>query len=96
MKYVVDSIHQIFEGKDIVYEPDSNYMSDWMIGVESKNREVSFRGEAYGPINGYYPDLRTNMFAMHKEKDYYLYIDDCFGQDDETSELYIDLKKVEI
>jgi len=47
-----------------------------------------------GPCNGYDPKIATNMFDMTEEKDYYLYVDDMFGQD-ASSELYIDLKKIE-
>ena len=49
-----------------------------------------------GPCNGYDPDIRTNIFSMKQEQEYYLYINDLLGQDDFSSELYIDLKKVTI
>lgn len=53
--------------------------------------EISFCGDDDGPCNGYAPVLRTNMFDMHGENNYFLYIDDLFGQDENTSEFYIDL-----
>ena len=36
------------------------------------------------------------MFDMTEEKNYYLYINDRFGQDDNSSELYIDLIKTNL
>jgi hypothetical protein len=52
-------------------------------------------GDCDGPINGYDPYIATNAFSMEEEKDYYIYIDDLLGQDC-SSELYIDLKQVEV
>ena len=44
-----------------------------------------------GPINGCFPIIKTNMFSMEAPQHYYMYIDDAFGQDSASSELYIDL-----
>ena len=64
-----------------------------MIGFEYKDGVIKFYGDDDGPCNGYNPMLYTNVFDLTEEKDYFLYINDLFGQDDFTSELYIDLKK---
>ena len=96
INYVLDSLRDAFSGKDVDFEMESEYCSDWMIAIESKHGEISFRGEEDGPINGYDPDLKTNIFSMNEEKHYYIYINDRFGQYDCTSELYIDLQKAEL
>ena len=96
INYVIDSLREVFSGRDVDFEMESEYCTDWMIAIHSKPGEVSFCGEDDGPCNGYDPDLRTNIFSMKEEKHYFLYIDDCFGQDDCTSELYIDLQKAEL
>lgn len=90
------SIKAIFEGKDCDVSGFDQKYFDGMIAIDFQNGIMSICGEDDGPINGYLPDIATNAFSMKEEKDYYLYVDDCFGQDDFTSELYIDLKKVVI
>ena len=94
--YISDSFREAFSGKDIYFEMENAYCTDWMIAIESGVGEVYFHGEDDGPYNGYDPDIAANIFSMQEEKDYFLYINDRFGQDDATSELYIDLKKVSI
>lgn len=96
LSYVSDSFREAFSGKDIYFEMENAYCTDWMIAIESGVGEVYFHGEDDGPCNGYDPDIAANIFSMQEEKDYFLYINDRFGQDDATSELYIDLKKVSI
>ena len=46
--------------------------------------------------NTYNPDINTNMFSMQEEKDYYMYIKDSFGQNDDPAVLFMDLKKVSV
>ena len=96
INYVVTSLREAFSGKEVDFEMESEYCTDFMIAIHSKPGEVSFCGEYDGPYKGYEPDLRTNIFSMKEEKHYFLYIDDRFGQDDCTSELYIDLQKAEL
>ena len=96
INYVLDSLHEAFSGKELDFEMESEYCSDWMIAIKSKAGEISFCGDEDGPINGYDPDIRTNIFSMKEDKHYYLYINDRFGQVDCTSELYIDLQKAEL
>ena len=85
------SIHKIFEGKDIVPKIKEGFYTDHTIAYTYENGEVSFRGDDDGPCNGYTPVLKTNMFSMEAPQHYYMYIDDAFGQDSASSELYIDL-----
>ena len=86
----------IFEGNDVKLTIEEvKCCSDWMIAVDVAKDSIKMYGYDDGPINGYDPHIATNMFDMTEEKDYYLYIDDMFGQD-VSSELYIDLKKVEV
>ena len=85
------SIHQIFEGKDVVPKIKEGFYTDYTIAYTYENGEVSFRGYGDGPCNGYTPVLTTNMFSMEAPQHYYMYIDDVFGQDAASSELYIDL-----
>ena len=85
------SIHKIFEGKDIVPKIKEGFYTDYRIAYTYENGEVSFRGDDDGPYNGYTPVLKTNMFSMEAPQHYYMYIDDAFGQDSASSELYIDL-----
>ena len=93
MKYVSGALYEVFSGSDVKLKIKRGKYSDGMIAFEYKNGAIRFFGDDDGPINGCDPTLFTNMFDMTEEKDYFLYIDDRFGQDDFTSELYIDLKK---
>ena len=94
--YVIESLQRAFAGENIEFEMESDSCTDWMIEIEAHPGSVRFYGVDDGPCNGYNPDIRTNIFSMEQEQDYYLYINDLLGQDDFSSELYIDLKKVTI
>lgn len=96
ISYVMESLQKAFSGEDVDFEMPSPYCTDWMIAIESQPGEVAFHGEDDGPCNGYDPDIRTNMFSMKEEKNYYLYIDDLLGQDEYSSELYVDLIKAKV
>ena len=94
MKVITTALKNIFEGKDIPLQlEDVECCTDWMIAFDIKDGEIKFYGDDDGPCNGYDPRIKTNMFDMTEEKNYYLYINDRFGQDDNSSELYIDLIK---
>lgn len=91
-------LKNIFEGKSTSLDNiDRTFtvMNDGFICANVSADSLSIYGDCDGPINGYDPDIRTNMFDMNEEKDYYLYINDLLGQD-YSSELYIDLKKTTI
>ena len=68
---------------------------DGMIALNYNGESVLCYGVDDGPFNGFDPYIATNAFSMEEEKDYFIYIDDLLGQD-YSSELYIDLKKVEV
>ena len=67
INYVINSLRDAFSGKEVDFEMESEYCTDWMIAINSKPGEVSFCGEYDGPCNGYDPDLRTNIFSMKEE-----------------------------
>ena len=91
---VQDALKGIFAGKDEELKIEEiDYITDWMISLQIKRNSISLYGDAEGPCNGYNPHIKSNMFDMREENNYYLYIDDMFGQDDNSSELYIDLIK---
>lgn len=96
MDHVTESLRKAFSGEDVDFEMPEPYCTDWMIAIESEPGEVIFHGEDDGPCNGYDPDIRTNMFSMKEEKNYYLYIDDLLGQDECSSELYVALTKAKV
>ena len=93
LKAVERALKNIFKGKDTVPKIKEGFYTDWMIAYTYENGEISFCGDDDGPCNGYDPVLRTNMFDMVEENNYFLYIDDMLGQDEATSELYIDLTR---
>lgn len=94
--YITDSLRDAFEGKDLEFELPAELCGDGMLVVSSTPGEMFMHGDYEGIYNGYNPLIKTNIFSMKEEKNYYLYLDDRFGQDDATSELYIDLVKAEV
>lgn len=93
---ITDILQGIFMGENITPNSPEGYFSDWSIEVKLKDNTIEFCGKYAGPSDGYDPVLNTNMLSMQEEKDYYLYINDWFGQYGNSAELYIDLKKVEV
>ncbi len=91
---ISEKLTDIFKGKGTDISDLGSYYSDFMIAAETDHGVLSIYGVDDGPCNGYDPQIYTNMFDMSKEDDYFLYIDDLFGQDEYSSVLYIDLKKV--
>ena len=92
IKYLEEALKGIFEGKNKQLEMEKiDCCTDWFVTIDVISDSVKMYGCDDGPCNGYDPRIKTNMFDMTEEKDYYLYIDDMFGQDDASSELYIDL-----
>ena len=92
---IQDSLFSVFNGKDTVLDIEEGEYVDGMIAFEFDGESIVSYGNDDGPYNGYDPYIATNAFSMKEEKDYYIYIDDLLGQD-YSSELYIDLKQVEI
>lgn len=93
---IQDALTAAFSGQDTTIDLEPDFYTDWMIAATVDDNYVSFCGDDDGPCNGYDPLLQTNIFSMEKEQEYYLYINDLFGQDDATSELYMDLRKVKV
>lgn len=92
---IQNAFYSIFNGENVVLDIYENEYEDGMIALNYDGESVLCYGSDDGPYNGYDPYIATNAFSMEKEKDYYIYIDDLLGQE-YSSELYIDLKKVEL
>ena len=90
-----DAFFSIFNGEDILLNIEKGEYTDYMITFNYDGNSIKSCGDYDGPYNGYDPYIATNAFSMEEERDYYLYIDDLLGQD-YSSELYIDLKQVEV
>ena len=95
LSYICELLLKIFEGEDVKPKLKTGVCTDWMVAYKYKNGTMNFYGDDDGPCNGYDPIIKTNMFEIKEEKHYFLYIDDCLGQEDASSELYIDLMKAE-
>lgn len=93
LNYMQELLHRIFEGKDVEEDVKGIKAFDMYLKTEISGQQISMVGFEEGPWNGYDPLIKTNMLDMTEEKDYYIYLDDMFGQDEASSELYIDLKK---
>ncbi len=90
-----NALAAILNGEDSSPDIEKGEYTDYMIAFKYDGESIVSYGDDDGPCNGYNPYIATNAFSMEQEKDYYIYIDDLFGQD-ASSELYIDLKKVEV
>ena len=90
------AIHRILYKESFGLDIRYGQYDDGMIALKVSKGEIKIFGINDGPINGYDPFIHTNAFDMSEEKDYFLYISDLFGQDDGSSELYIDLQEVEL
>ena len=95
---IYNSYISIFEGKDIDISGYLPFYTDYSMAVTFKDGTMTIGDDDDGSLNGHNPKFSTNMFDMREEKDYFLYVDDYFGydQDDISSELYIDLKRVDM
>lgn len=95
---LLSMFHAIFNGYDTPQVLKPRTYEDGLLAVDIKQDSIAFRGIDDGPINGYDPIANTNMLSLTEEKNYYLYINDLFGWSTEeaSSELYIDLRKIEV
>ncbi len=91
---VLEAVTEFFGGKELQLDVKDGFYTDWMVAVDIKDNSIRVCGDDDGPFNGYDPVLATNALSMQEEKDYYLYIDDCLGQEACSAVLSIDLKKV--
>lgn len=94
MMYIQELLRKIFQGEDVVPVLKSGKVTNFCdIAYSYKKGVLKMYGEEEGVYNGFNPVLETNMFSMQNEQDYYLHIDDAFGQEDFSAELFIDLRK---
>lgn len=97
MILIRDALKEAFSGKDVTLSLKAGRCTDdtYVTVTVGKNESLSIRGSHEGPCNGINPVLKTNIFSMAEEKNYYLYIDDAFGKknNEASAELYIDLVK---
>ena len=93
---IQNTLKQAFAGNDTAFELECGIYTDWMAAASIEKDSIRMYGDDDGPDNGINPVLSTNILSMEKKQDYYLYIDDRFGQDDASSELYIDLKQTAV
>ena len=93
---IYDAVKSIFEGKNSDVSKFIDRYTDHIIAVEFQNDTMTMYRDDAGLFITYDPKFATNMFDTSEEKDYFLYVDDRFGNEDATSKLYIDLKKVEV
>lgn len=93
---VQEALKFVFEGKEVSIEAlEEGYYHDWCVYMEYFGLGVAIGGDDLSNSDDYcLPDINTNMFSMQEERDYYMYIVDDFGQDEDPSILLIDLKKV--
>lgn len=96
-KSVLEIFSSIFAGEDVKLDFKKGVYDDCNIEVTFNADYIAMRGVGCGPINGYNPKADTNLLSMNEEKDYYIYLDDMFGQlEDATSEFYLDLRKTTV
>ena len=100
LESLLDALKQVFSGEDTSPELEEGYFGDFNIGMRFEDDAVAIGSDEDMDFFGGDGDVEcdyvlcTNIFSMEEERDYYLYIDDLFGQDEESSKLFIDLKKV--
>ncbi len=73
--------------------PESS--TNWMIAAEHDCETLTIRGDGDGPINGCDPYISMNIFDLNIERALHFYVNDMFGQEGASAELYVDLKKAE-
>lgn len=93
---IQDTLSVAFSGQNTAVKVTCGKYDDWNIAVKVTRDTVRFYNGEGGDENGYNPVLTTNIISTEKEQDYYLYINDMFGQDGDSSELYVDLKKIPV
>ncbi len=93
LEHILDVFEKLFAGENakLRLDDDDECCTDWMIAFEYKDGVIRFYGDDDGPCNGYDPTLTTNIFSMEERENYFLYIDDRMGQDENPSQFFIDL-----
>ncbi len=91
-----DALQGVFAGREVSLQGFADEYTDGMLAIDFSKDSVSVYGNDDGPCNGYDPVIRTNCFSMQEEKEYYLYLNDLFGQDEASAELYIELRQAQL
>lgn len=92
-------LHEVFSGRDEELPFPVGKYCDMFLCTDISSDGLLLQGYDDGPWNGINPFVKTNIFDMTEEKNYWLYIDDlfggCWGQAC-SAELYVDLIKTEL
>lgn len=92
-----NALSEAFAGNDTKLGlPNGYYTNACDLSLWIKSGSIRLYGDFEGPFNGIEPVIYTNIFSMAKEKNYYLYINDAFGQEENSAELYMDLTQAEV
>lgn len=96
MQALDDALTAVFSGEDVDQPLESGDYTDNFLCLTVEGHHVNLNGldEALGSV--YAPVIRTNMFNMTQEGNYYLCLKNQFGQDDTAAELYAELKCAEL
>ena len=81
----------MFDGEDVTPELERE-RDNGAVFFTYDDGQFRLYGDEGHPLWGTVPTIKTNMFSMEKEQNYYLYLHQFFGED-YTSDLYIDLQK---
>lgn len=95
VKTIQDAMVNVFAGNDIALQQANGMYCDSLIEVNIDDNTLRVSANLSGPMDDCAPTLNTNIFSMEKERNYYLYIDDMFGQN-VSSMLSIDLIQTQI
>ena len=96
MQTLSDTLTAVLRGEDVDQPLESGDYTDTFLCLTVEGNHVNLNGldEAFG--SAYAPVIRTNMFNMTQEGNYYLSLKDQFGQDDGAAELYAELKRAQL
>lgn len=94
LKELHEALHRIFCSTSAKLPFGEQEYEDLYLQVYVSDGCVHLEGYFEGPCNGIDPYIKTNMFDMSEEKDYMLYINDRFCNQEYSSKLYIDMQKI--
>ena len=95
VKDIQNALTAAFAGNDIELKPTTSVYCDSLLEVHIEDNVLRVSANLDGPMDDCAPTLNTNIFSMKKEQDYYLYVDDMFGQN-ASSVLSMDLFKTQV
>ena len=82
-------------GNDVSLPSFPESSTNWWIAAEHDCETLTIRGDGDGPVNGCDPYISMNIFDLTIEKSLHFHVNDMFGQEEASSELYVDLIKAE-